>query len=147
VKEKRVVFVARDQSAKGLQPADGALDDPAFAVTAKRAAVLRGSAYAASAMRTDEFNAALGQALAEWIAIASAIVDQTVGDIRSDCLIELRLDQRYLSRTGTVYVDREWQAGSIDQEHELRTLAAFGGSDEITPFLAEANVPSAKPSC
>src|SRR5688500_11455274 len=62
VKEKRIVFVACHQTTEGLQPADGTLDDPAFAIAPERSAVLSGRTNAALAMRADEFNAALGQA-------------------------------------------------------------------------------------
>jgi hypothetical protein len=49
-------------------------------------------------MRTDKFNAALGQALAKWIAISGPVVDQPVGDVRRDHLVEQRLDKGSLIR-------------------------------------------------
>jgi hypothetical protein len=79
VEEKRVELIACHQAAKRLQPADGPLHDPAAAKAPQRAAVLRGGSLAAAAMRTDQLDAALGQAIAQRIAVRGPVLDQTTG--------------------------------------------------------------------
>jgi hypothetical protein len=146
MEEEGVELVAGDESAEGFEPTDRALDDPAFTIPPERSAVLRGRSFAAAAMRTDEFDAALGQACAERIAVGRPIVDQPVRQSIDDRLLEQRLDQSGFTEASAVDVDRERQSGAVDQEHELRALAALGRAVVIAPFLAAANVPSAKPS-
>lgn len=78
--------------------------------------------------------------------VGGPIVDEPVRQTSDDRLLQQRLDQSDFAGTGAIDVDGERQSGAVDQEHELRALAALGRAVVIAPFLAAANVPSAKPS-
>ena len=146
MKEEGVEFVTCDEASEGLEPTDRALDDPAFTISSERPTVLRGRSLAAATVRTDELDASLGQALPERITVGGPIVDEPVRQASDDRLLQQRLDQSDFAGTGAVDVDGKRQSGAVDQEHKLRALAALGRAVIIAPFLAAANVPSAKPS-
>jgi len=146
VEKERIEFVAGDQPAEVLQPGDGSLDDPAVTEATQRSTVLCWRLHPPAAMRADQLDPAGCQSLAEWIAVGGAIVDETPGNVRSDRLVNQRLDQIHLGWAGAVDIHGQRQTASVDKDHELGALAAFGGTNAITPFFAEANVPSAIPS-
>ena len=144
--EERVELVPCDQAAEGLQPADRAFDDPAPAKAAQGPAVLRGRSLSAAAMRAYQLDVAIGQPRAKRVAVGGSVVDQAVGHVGSDRLVEQRLNQSDFRGTCAIDVDRQRQAGAIDEQHELAALAALRGAYAIAPFFGEAIVPSAKPS-
>ena len=72
MKEERIEFVAGDESAEGLQPADGSFNDPAAAEAPQRPAILSGWPHAAAAMRADQLDPAGCQLLAQRIAVGGA---------------------------------------------------------------------------
>jgi hypothetical protein len=145
VKEEGVELVSCHQPSKGLEPTDGAFNDPPLAVPTQWAAILSGRPSAASAMGTDQFDAVSGQTLSQRIAICGAVIDESSGDEGGDGLIEQRLDESNFRGARAVDVDRQRQAGTVDQKHELSALAPLRGTNQIAPFFAGANVPSAKP--
>ena len=98
--EDRVELVTRHKSAKVLQPTDRAFDSPPPPVTTQLAAVLSGRPYTPPTMGTDQLDAALGQPLSQRIAIGGAVVDQPLGHVRSDGLIDQRLNQIDLCGAG-----------------------------------------------
>jgi hypothetical protein len=57
------------------------------------------------------------------------------------------LDEIHLGVIGCFDIDCKRQAGRIGEDHNLGSFATFGLANVITPFFAEANVPSANPSC
>src|SRR6187431_1429254 len=146
MEEERVELVASHESSEGLEPADGAFDDPAFSITPQWSSVLGRRSNTAAAMRADQLDPTVSQSLTQGITVGSPVIDQPVGHVRCDGLIKQRLDQCDFSGAGRVYVDSQWQAVPIDQEHKLAAFAALGGANAISPFFADANVPSAKPS-
>src|SRR5688572_5284318 len=146
MEEKSVELVARYQSPEGLEPADGALDDPAFAIAPQRATILSGWSLAATAVWADELDTTAGQSLPQRITVCSSVIDEPLRNVGGGGLIEQWLDQRYFRGTGSTYVDGQWQAVSIDQDHELAALAALGRTNTIAPFFAGENEPSANPS-
>lgn len=97
-------------------------------------------------MRADEFDAAICQPFTQWIAVGGAIVNQAIRNVIGDGFVEQRFDQADFGWAGTVDINCQWQAVALDEQHDLGAFATFGGTYEITPFFAEANVPSAKPS-
>src|SRR5580704_7171818 len=137
------MFVPRDNPPKVLQPTNGPLDGPTSAVAAQFAAVLFRRFRAVCSMRADQFGALRCQAVTQRITIGSLVVDQPWDAPPQDSTIQQVLDQRDFIGAGTVNVDGEGQALSVDQEHDLRAFAALGLADAITPFFAEENVPSA----
>ena len=125
------------------QPANGALDCPASFVSSKGTAVLRRRPGSSPSMRADQFDASLGQTRAQGIAVGCTVVDQSLGASAQDALLQERLDQLDLSGAGTGDVDAQRCAATVDEEHDLRPLAALGLADTSPPFLAGEKVPSA----
>src|SRR5215211_711739 len=138
-----VVFVASNEPAEVLKPADGALDLPASSVAAKLSAVLRGRLFAVLPMRGDQFYAAFRQPCAERIAVGGRIVDQSTRLGGKNALIQERFDQRYLVRTGAGDLGAQRKTAAIDEHHRLGALATLGLTYAQAPFFAEENVPSA----
>src|SRR3569623_2758824 len=145
MEQKRVVLVASDQAAKVLQPADRAFDDPALSVATQGATILCGRADSPAAMWTDELDVACAKPFSHGITVGSAIVHESIGNVARDGAIEQRLDQIHFGHTRTFDIYAERKPAAIDQEHELGALAALRRTNEIAPFFAEANVPSAEP--
>jgi hypothetical protein len=63
MKEESVKLVAGHESAEGLEPADGALDDPAFSITPQLSSVLGYRPNTAAAIRTNQFDSTVSQPL------------------------------------------------------------------------------------
>lgn len=61
-----------------------------------------------------------------------------------DGRIDKRLNQIHFGAVGGGDINREWNAVAVGKNHQLGALAAFGFAYAITPFFAEANVPSPK---
>jgi len=135
MKEERVKLVAGNKSAEGLQPANRALDDPPLSEAPQRAAILGCRPDTTAAVRTDQLDPATGQALAQGIAVSSAIIDESVWNLGGDGLVQQRLDQGNFGGAGSIYVNCESQSIPVHEDHELAALAAFGGTNAITPFF------------
>ena len=72
-----VVFMANEETTEVAEVSKGALDLPAFAITAQGTAILRGEAAAPTAMGTDQLDAARRQSLAEALRVVSAVTDES----------------------------------------------------------------------
>ena len=92
MKEEGVEFVAGHQPSIGLEPTDRALDDPPLAIAPQWATILSGRADATSAVRTDQFDVARGQALPQGITVGCSIIDQPPREVSRNGLIQQRLD-------------------------------------------------------
>src|SRR4051794_40408592 len=143
MKEEGIEFVAGHEPSKGLEPTDRAFNDPPLTIASEPPTVLGWRANASPAMWADQLNVAISQPLPQRIAIRGAVINEPSGNVGSDCLIQQRLDKSHFRRARAFDVDRQRQAGAIDQEHELGSPAPLGRTDPITPFFAGANVPSA----
>src|SRR6187431_654438 len=135
MEEECVELVPGHESSEGLEPADGAFHDPTFSITPQWSSVLGRRSNTAAAMRADQLDPTVSQSLTQGITVGSPVIDQPVGHVRCDGLIKQRLDQCDFSGAGRVYVDSQWQAVPIDQEHKLAAFAALGGANAISPFL------------
>jgi hypothetical protein len=138
-----MTLIADDQSTEVEQPADRALDLPSPPVASERSSVLSRGSFASSPVGTDQFDAPLGQALSQGIAVGGSVIDQSLGALAQNALLQERFNQLDFRRAGTGDVDAQWCAAAIDQEHDLCPFAAFGLTDAKPPFLAGAKVPSA----
>ena len=138
-----VILISRNQASEVLQPADGTLDFPSSSVATKFSAILGGWLPAAFTMWTDEFRPTFIESTTQRVTVGCFVVDQSSRPTSDDALIEQRLDQRYLSRTGTRDRRRERQPMPVGEDHGLSALASLGLAYQITPFFAEENVPSA----
>ena len=144
--ERPVEFVPDDEATEVVEPTDGAFDLPASSVAAELAEVLLGRADPASAVRSDEVDVAFGEPITQRVAVGRLVVDEHGRDERRGGRVEQRLDKIHLGCAGRVGVDRERQAAGVGEDHDLGPLAPLGLADHLAPFLAGANVPSAKPS-
>jgi hypothetical protein len=138
------------QATEVLQPGEGTFDFPAFAVAAQRAAVLELGCCAAFAVGADELDAALGEALAQGLAVVGAVGDDSGGAAAgSSCLAAAHADalqgafgKGYFSGSCRGKLACERNAAAVDHHHPLRTFAAFGFTHAEPPFLAGAKLPS-----
>lgn len=71
--------MANQQTPKGSEPSNCALDDPALVVDAQAAEVFERSVDPAPLVRTDEGNPTPGHLAAQAVAVVAAIADQTTG--------------------------------------------------------------------
>jgi hypothetical protein len=125
------------------QPTDRSLDLPPAFVSPKWASILGRRSFASSPVRTDQFDAALGQSFSQRVAVGSSVIDQAFGTLSQYPLLQERFDQRNFRRAGAGDVDTQRGAAGVDQEHDLRPFASLGLADARAPFLAGENVPSA----
>jgi len=146
VKQIGVIFVARDEPAEVLEPADRAFDLPAVAVASELATVLSRRLLAILAMRTDEFNAATRQARSQVIVVGGQVVEEPARLFGEEATLQERLDQRRLVGTGAGDFGGQGKTATIGEDHRLGSLAPFGLADAQPPFFAEENVPSAIPA-
>jgi hypothetical protein len=141
--EKVMPLVANDKPTVIEQPTDRSLDLPAAFVSPKRASILGRGSFASSPVRTDQFDAPLGQSFPQRVAVGGSVIDQSFGTLAQDALLQERFDQLDFRRAGAGDVDAQRGAVAVDQEHDLRPFAALGLADAKAPFLAGENVPSA----
>ncbi len=141
-----VVFVTSNEPAEVLEPSNGSLDLPASSVAAELPSVLRRRLFAVLAVRTHEFNAALGQSCSQRIAICRQVVDQPARLRRKNSLFKQRFDQRHFVWTSASNLSAQRKATAVHEDHDLATLAALRLTYAHPPFFAEENVPSAMAS-
>ena len=116
------------------------------AVAAQPAAILCGGSNSASAVRADQFDTPFGKTRSEPIAVGSAAVDQSSRNGRGQRRVDQRLDQIDFGMIGCGDVDCQGEAAAVGKHHDLGALAATRLTNVVTPFFAEANVPSADDS-
>ena len=147
---KRAV-VAHHQSAEVAEPGEGALHDPASAVASQCPTVLRRRFAPILPMRDDQFDAALRQLRAQWIAIVAPIDDQanrllpgTTGAMPTPYPDgrQRRRDELDFRRGRRVKVVSQRNTLAVDHHHPLRPLAPLALSDSAAPFFAGAKLPS-----
>jgi hypothetical protein len=154
--KKRIVhfnvsFVAHDQSAVVAQPGEGAFNFPSPFVTAQFSPVLGRRLDAIIAMRRDQFNATLFQALSQLIGVGRRVINQTLWLLFGAAMATRHrnraqrfFDERDFVRRGRVQVVSQRNTLAVDHHHPLRALAPLGFPDARAPFLAGAKLPSAK---
>lgn len=138
-----VVSVTRHEPSKVLQPTDGAFDPPPAAVAAESAPILRAWLYPVCTMWADQMNSAASQALAQRVAVGSAVVKQMPRQTAQSSLFQERLNQGYFVGAGAGDVSAQWQAVRVGQDHDFCSFTAHGLAYAATPLFAEENVPSA----
>ena len=107
-----------------------------------------------AAIRAYQFDTPLSQSFSQRIAVIALVGNQPAGipfgsaSARTwDGDIGYRFfEQRDFARGRTVQVVSQRNTLAVDHHHPLRSLAAFGRSDAVAPFLAGAKLPSAKAS-
>jgi hypothetical protein len=107
-----------------------------------------------TAIRAYQFDTLLSQPFSKRITVIAFIGDQPTGlsfgstsaRTRYSNLAYRFFEQFDFARGRTVQVVSQRNTLAVDHHHPLRSLAAFGLSDTIAPFLAGAKLPSAKAS-
>ena len=154
-KHRTFSLIAGDQSAEATQPSDRALNAVAPFVAPKLAPILSLGFFPILAMRTNQVNAPFGQTISQGIRVGRPIINQsrkptawtTRAVTRHRNLRQQWLNQGYFVRRRRGKFDSQRHTLAVCHHHKLRTLSAFGFSDQGPPFLAPAKVPSANTSC
>jgi hypothetical protein len=141
-----MMLVARDEPTKVVEPSEEALDFPASAIAAKRAAIL-GLSVAALLVRGDEFNPPnRTQALVQLVGIIGFVTDQTLGEGVDETLSEQVFDESDFMGRSARNPDRDRKTVAVCNCHDLGPFSALRLTNTSAPFLAPAKVPSMKHS-
>ena len=142
--------MADEETTEVAQVSKGAFDLPAFAIATQRASILQGGAAAATAMRTDQLDAACGQPGAETLRVVSAVTDEPGGTIAWTT----RASTRHLHGPQGFFCEGDFRGRgakesasqrytlAVCHHHPLCTFATFGFTHAEPPFLALAKLPS-----
>ena len=150
VNGKRAV-ITHHQSAEVAEPSEGAFHDPPSLIASQRPAVLRRRFASILPMRGDQLDAALGQLLAQGVAIVAPVGNQAVGLLAGTAGAmptpyadrrQRRLDEPDLRRGSRVKEVSQRNTLAVDHHHPLRPLAPLGFADSTAPFFAGAKLPS-----
>jgi hypothetical protein len=140
-----------DQSAEVAEPGDGTLDDPAAAVAAQGATILRWWPDSIPLVRDNQFDAPTLQPLPQRIAVISLVGNHSLGllarsprsgSVRDPNRGEGFFRQLDFRRGRRVQVLSQRNTRAVDHHHPLRPLAPLGFADLVAPFLAGAKLPS-----
>ena len=142
--------MADEETTEVAQVGEGAFDLPAFAIAAQGTSILQGGATAAPAMRTDQFDPACRQALAEALRVVGAVTDEAGGtSAGTACARAWHLDRLQgffregdFRRRGAKESASQRYTRAVCHHHPLCTLATFGFTHAEPPFLALAKLPS-----
>src|SRR5688500_16740256 len=138
-----MAFPADDQAAEVVEPGEQPFDLPAPAVTPQFASVLCRAPPPVGFMRGNQGNAALvPQPLIECVTVVGPISDQALGLPARPARIERRLDQGHFMRASACNPQGDRKTSAVDNGHDFRAFAPFGGSHARPPFLAGTKLPS-----
>lgn len=87
VKERRIEFVANNETTKVVEPAIRSFNDPSSSVTTQLSTILGSWPNPVLTMGTDKIAVTLGQSLSKRIAVGRFVVNELVGNVRSPCTI------------------------------------------------------------
>ena len=154
-KHRTFPLIAGAQSTEATQPTDRALNAVAPFVSPEFAPILSLGFFPILAMRTDQVNPPFRQAIPQGIRVSGSIINQSWESTartpraatRHRNLRQQRLNQGHFVRRRRGKFDSQRHTLAVCHHHKLRTLSAFGFSDQGPPFLAPAKVPSANTSC
>lgn len=132
-----MTFIARDQSAKVLQPGEEAFDLPAAAVAAELSAIL--CLAPAVAVGRDQFDVTLRrQTGVQAIRIVGLVTNQSDRRFAEELGVEGLLDKRDFAGACTCDSNGERKTTAVCDCHDLGPLAFAGGADAEAPFFAPA---------
>ena len=131
-------------AAKAMQPRIGAFDHIASFEASHFAAIVARRLRSIVAMRTDQVDALLAQAISKGIRIIAAVGDQrnAVGQRHRNVLNRL-FDQIRLRAVGRGDRGPEWNPVGVGHDLELHPLAALGVANFVPPFFPRMKVASA----
>ena len=148
-------LIAGDQSPEATEPTNRPLNAVASFISPQLAPILSLRFFPILAMGTDQVNTSFGQPIPQGIRVGGSIINQsrkptarpTRAVTRHRNLCQQGLDQGHFVRRRRGKFDSQRHTLAVCHHHKLRTLSAFGFSDQGPPFLAPAKVPSANTSC
>jgi hypothetical protein len=149
--DRERAIVPHNQASEVSDPGVGAFDNPSPAIAPQRSTILRRGPNAVLLVRTDQFDAALPQPFAQWIAVISFVGDHTQRLLPRTARMmtppyadrrERRLRKFDFRRGCRVKVVSQRKTAAVDHHHPLRPLAPLGFSDSRAPFFAGAKLPS-----
>ena len=130
-----IELVLSDKASKILKPADGSLDFPPFSVTTEFPAVLSRLFDAVVFVGGNQIDATFKKACSQWIAIGRCVINQFSRSSANHSTGEQRFDQSHFMWAGAGDHIADGQTLPVGQQHNLRSLAAFGFPYTKAPFL------------
>ena len=148
------MFPADDQPAKITQPRERPFHFIPSFISPHLSAVIVLLFLVVAAVGTNQLDSLAGQLLTQRIAVIALVGNQPAGIPFGPASARTRdgdrgygfFEQRDFARRRTVQVVSQRNTLAVDHHHPLRSLAAFGRSDAVAPFLAGAKLPSTKAS-
>jgi hypothetical protein len=152
--DSKIMIPADNQTSIVTQPRKGAFHFVPASIPPQLTAILIFTLLIIAAIRAYQFDALLSQPFSQRIAVIALVGNQPAGIPFGPASARTRdgdigygfFEQRDFARGRTVQVVSQRNTLAVDHHHPLRSLAAFGRSDAVAPFLAGAKLPSAKAS-
>ena len=141
-----MVFPSGDEAAKVVHPGKEAFHLPAFSIAAELAAILCSASPSAS-IRRNQFDSVLFRELGgERLRVVGFVTDEPGGEFVEKASGKNLFNKLALSRRSALHRYGERKTVISGDSDDLRALAAAGGADSQTPFLALAKVASTNAS-
>ena len=118
-----------------LNPGEESLDDPTPLVTTQPRTVLSRLANAIGSVRCDYLVVMLATLCIQFVAVVRAIANQIFQSRLDHVEVERQLDQRDLVVIGPMRRDRERQAVTVDDRHDVHAFSAHGRSNLFASAL------------
>ena len=141
--------MANQKSAELTEPGIGSLHDPAPFVTPHLASIVIAPSLVVLPIRCNQLDGSLLQPLAQRIGVVPGVGDYAPRLLPRPALaawdadfLERGFRKRNFCRRGAFQPNSQRKTLTVDQYHPLRSLAAFGFTDGVAPFLAGAKLPS-----
>lgn len=152
--DNNIIISADDQTSEITQPRKRAFHFVAAFISSQFRAILIFTGLIIAAIRAYQFDALLSQSFSQRVAVIALVGNQPAGIPFGPASARTRdgdsgyrfFEQRDFARGRTVQGGGQRNTLAVDHLHPLRSLAAFGRSDAVAPFLAGAKLPSAKAS-
>jgi len=142
-----VVFPARDEPSRVVQPGKESLDLPAAAVAAQRTTVLRGGIHAAHVVGSDQLDAvAVAQLLIQSLTVVGPVADHFRRNFREEALLERGFDELRFMRRSAGDADGDRKTMAVDDRHDFTAFSSASRADSRAPFFALLKLASMKVS-
>jgi YVTN family beta-propeller protein len=125
-------LVANNKPAVIEQPTDRSLDLPATFISAKGPSILSRGPFASSSMRTDQFDAPLGQSFPQRVAVGGSIIDQSFGTLAQNPLFQERFNQLDFQGVFTLQARAVAVQEMIGNDHStIKTVSLKGTATHV----------------
>ena len=149
-----IMVPADNKPAKISQPRKRSLNLIATLVTPHLASIIIFLPLVIAPVRTNQVDAFVSQTFTQRVAVIASVGNQSLrffsrsasAFARHSNIVQRFFEERDFVRGRRVQVVSQRNTFAVDHHHPLRSLAAFGLSDEFAPFFAGAKLPSANAS-